>query len=110
MVLFTALDAGALAEGLLPCCRGSPPGTRWSWPRVHDPETARLAELPAPGATATDVYRRRPRTGRWSSGSRVRSALVRYGVDVIDAPVRQFASKVADAYLAPENESAASNR
>jgi len=30
----------------------------------------------------------------------VRTALVSYGVDVVDAPVGMFASRVADAYLA----------
>jgi len=65
---------------------------------VHDPALDALAY--APRATAADVYRAAAAHRALTERDRVRSALVRYGVDVVDAPVEQFASRVADEYLA----------
>jgi uncharacterized protein (DUF58 family) len=98
VVLFTALEPGALAEGLLPVLPRLAARHKVVVAAVHDPALDELAT--APRATAADVYRAAAAHRALVERGRVRSALVRYGVDVIDAPVEQFASRVADAYLA----------
>jgi uncharacterized protein (DUF58 family) len=98
VVLFTALEPGALAEGLLPVLPRLAARHKVVVAAVHDPALDRLAT--APRASATDVYQAAAAHRALVERGRVRSALVRYGVDVVDAPVEQFASKVADAYVA----------
>jgi uncharacterized protein (DUF58 family) len=98
VVLFTALEPGALAEGLLPVLPRLAARHRVVVAAVHDPALDQLAA--APRTTAAAVYRAASAHRALIERDRVRSALTRYGVDVIDAPVEQFASKVADAYLA----------
>jgi uncharacterized protein (DUF58 family) len=98
VVLFTALEPGALAEGLLPVLPRLAARHRVVVAAVHDPALDELAA--APRTTATAVYRAAAAHRALVERDRVRLALTRYGVDVVDAPVEQFASKVADAYLA----------
>ena len=98
VVLFTALEPGALAEGLLPVLPRLAARHKVVVAAVHDPALDALAY--APRATAADVYRAAAAHRALTERDRVRSALVRYGVDVVDAPVEQFASRVADEYLA----------
>jgi len=98
VVLFTALEPGALAEGLLPVLPRLAARHKVVVAAVHDPALDAFAY--APRATAADVYRAAAAHRALTERDRVRSALVRYGVDVVDAPVEQFASRVADEYLA----------
>ena len=98
VVLFTALEPGALAEGLLPVLPRLAARHKVVVAAVHDPALDALAF--APRARAADVYRAAAAHRALTERDRVRSALVRYGVDVVDAPVERFASRVADEYLA----------
>ncbi|GIJ52991.1 DUF58 domain-containing protein [Virgisporangium aurantiacum] len=98
VVLFTALEPGALAEGLLPVLPRLAARHRVVVAAVHDPALDTLAAAPRTSTGA--VYRAAAAHRALVERDRVRQALTRYGVDVIDAPVEQFASKVADTYLA----------
>jgi uncharacterized protein (DUF58 family) len=98
VVLFTALEPGAIAEGLLPVLPRLASRHKVVVAAVHDPALDRLAA--APPATAGDVYTAAAAHRALTERDRVRTALVRYGVDVVDAPAELFASQVADAYLA----------
>jgi uncharacterized protein (DUF58 family) len=98
VVLFTALEPGALAEGLLPVLPRLAARHKVVVAAVHDPALDALAF--APRTTAAEVYQAAAAHRALTERDRVRSALVRYGVDVVDAPVGQFASRVADTYLA----------
>jgi uncharacterized protein (DUF58 family) len=98
VVLFTALEPGALAEGLLPVLPRLAARHRVVVAAVHDPALDALAA--APRTTASAVYRAAAAHRALAERDRVRQALTRYGVDVVDAPVAQFASRVADTYLA----------
>jgi uncharacterized protein (DUF58 family) len=98
VVLFTALEPGALAEGLLPVLPRLASRHKVVVAAVHDPALDALAG--AAPAQAADVYAAAAAHRALAERDRVRSALVRYGVDVVDAPVDQFASRVADSYLA----------
>lgn len=97
IVLFTALEPGALGEGLLPVL-----------PRLAARHTVVIAALHDPvvgemiGAQATDaasVYRRVAGLRAREDRDRVARALSRHGVRVLDAPADVFASHVTDVYL-----------
>ena len=96
VVIFTALDPGALGEGLLPVLPSLVSRHTVVIAAVHDPSLEALA-------TARDnagvLYTAAAAERGLAELTRVRSALVRYGVHVIDAPAQTFASEVADAYL-----------
>jgi uncharacterized protein (DUF58 family) len=96
VVIFTTLEPGALGEGLLPVLPQLVARHTVIVAAVHDPSLERLA------------------TGRGDVGAlhaaaaaertlaeldRVRQALSRHTVHVVDAPVETFASAVADRYL-----------
>ncbi len=98
VVLFTALEPGALAEGLLPVLPRLAARHKVVVAAVHDPALDSLVS--AASTTPTAVYRSAAAHRALAERDRVRTALVRCGVDVVDAPVGLFASKVADAYLA----------
>jgi uncharacterized protein (DUF58 family) len=96
VVLFTTLDAGAVGEGLLPVLPTLVSRHRVVVAAVHDPALEAYAggrggvgELHVAAAAERGLAELR----------RVRAALVRYGVTVIDAPAETFASQVADTYL-----------
>jgi uncharacterized protein (DUF58 family) len=99
VVLFTALEPGALGEGLLPVLPRLCARHKVVVAAVHDPALARMAQLPAE-ADASTVYSAAAAQRTLAERDRVRAALRRNGVEVVDAPVDQFASRVADTYLA----------
>jgi uncharacterized protein (DUF58 family) len=98
VVLFTALEPGALAEGLLPVLPRLAARHKVVVAAVHDPALDALVSTPP--IVPRDVYTTAAAHRALTERDRVRMALVRYGVEVVDAPVELFASKVADAYLA----------
>jgi uncharacterized protein (DUF58 family) len=96
VVLFTTLDPGALGEGLLPVLPQLVAKHQVLVAAVHDQALDALAgrrDSPASLYTAAAAER------GLAELRRVRDALTRYGVHVVDAPVATFASAVADAYL-----------
>jgi uncharacterized protein (DUF58 family) len=99
VVVFTALEAAALGEGLLPVLPRLASRHKVVVATVQDTALADLADLP-PAAGVADVYRAAAAHRALADRDRVRAALVRYGVEVVDAPVDLFASRVADTYLA----------
>jgi uncharacterized protein (DUF58 family) len=98
VVLFTALEPGALGEGLLPVLPRLASRHKVVVAAVHDPAIA--AATTVDGASVDGVYRAAAAHRALAERDRVRAALRRYGVEVIDAPTDVFASRVADAYLA----------
>ncbi|SCG67188.1 DUF58 domain-containing protein [Micromonospora coxensis] len=97
VVLFTALEAGALGEGLLPVLPRLAARHRVVVAAVHDPVLTGLttAEPTRPG----DAYAAAAGWRALAERGRVRAALARYGVTVVDAPADRLAPTVADAYL-----------
>jgi uncharacterized protein (DUF58 family) len=100
VVLFTALEPGALGEGLLPVLPRLAAKHKVVVAAAHDPAITTMTALPEADVAAADVYTAAAAQRALAERERVRVALRRYGVEVIDAPVDLFASKVADAYLA----------
>ena len=96
VVLFTTLDAGAVGEGLLPVLPTLVSRHRVVVAAVHDPALEAYAGGRG-GVGALHVAAAAERG--LAELRRVRAALVRYGVTVIDAPAETFASQVADTYL-----------
>jgi uncharacterized protein (DUF58 family) len=96
VVLFTTLDPGALGEGLLPVL-----------PNLVSRHTVVVAAVHDNALDALAVQRGGSRALHTAAAAerglaelrRVRAALVRYGVHVVDAPADTFASAVADTYL-----------
>jgi uncharacterized protein (DUF58 family) len=99
VVIFTALDAAPIIEGLLPMLSRLTTRHRVVVASVRDPETARLAVLPATGATADDVHVAAAAELALAERERVRAVLTQLGVIVVDEPRDLFASRVTDAYL-----------
>ena len=99
VVIFTALDAAPIIEGLLPMLTRLATRHRVVVAGVRDPETARLAVLPATGATADDVHVAAAAELALAERERVRAVLTQLGAIVVDEPRDLFASKVADVYL-----------
>lgn len=97
VVLFTALEAGALGEGLLPVLTQLTARHKVVVAAVHDPALVELANRrgDAPGVYAAAAAHR-----TLAERDRLRAALRRHEVEVIDAPADVFASRIADAYLA----------
>ncbi len=99
VVLFTALEPAALGEGLLPVLSRLAARHKVVVAAAHDATLSRLTDLSSE-ATVDDVYSAAAAYRALAERDRVRAALTRHGVDVVDAPVELLASRVADAYLA----------
>ncbi|OLB75365.1 MAG: hypothetical protein AUI14_21220 [Actinobacteria bacterium 13_2_20CM_2_71_6] len=97
VVLFTALEAGALGEGLLPVLTQLTARHKVLLAAVHDPA---VTELAARRGDAPGVYAAAAAHRTLAERDRLQNALRRHEVEVIDAPADLFASQVADAYLA----------
>jgi uncharacterized protein (DUF58 family) len=97
VVLFTALEPGALSEGLLPVLPALTTRHMVLVAALHDPE---LGALAAGRADTPDLYSAAAAERALTERDRVRAALERFGALVIDAPADTFPSEVADAYLA----------
>jgi uncharacterized protein (DUF58 family) len=96
VVLFTALEAGALGEGLLPVLTQLTARHKVVLAAVHDPAVADLASR---RGDAESVYAAAAAHRTLAERDRLRAALSRHQVEVVDAPADVFASRVADAYL-----------
>jgi uncharacterized protein (DUF58 family) len=96
VVLFTTLDPGALGEGLLPVLPTLVARHTVMLAAVHDPA---LDALAAAHADAGTIHTAAAAERGLAELRRVRAALTRYGVHVVDAPADTFASAVADQYL-----------
>jgi uncharacterized protein (DUF58 family) len=97
VVILTTLEPGALGEGLLPVLPQLVARHTVIIAAVHDPSLERLAAgrgEPAALHTAAAAER------TLAELDRVRQALSRHNVHVVDAPVETFASTLADRYLA----------
>lgn len=96
VVLFTTLEPGAIGEGLVPVLPQLLGRHRVVVASVQDPALDALAaardSLPA-------VYTAAAAEKALAERRRVRAALSRYGVRVVEAPTGTFASAVADTYL-----------
>jgi uncharacterized protein (DUF58 family) len=97
VVLFTALEPGALGEGLLPVLTPLTVRHKVVVAAVHDPA---VVELTGSRGDLAAVYAAAAAHRTLAERERIRLALYRRGVEVVDAPVELFASRVADAYLA----------
>jgi uncharacterized protein (DUF58 family) len=96
VVIFTTLDPGALGEGLLPVLPQLVARHTVIVAAARDPAIDALAAA----RTDTEALHTAAAAERaLTELQRVRAALVRYGVHVVDAPVQTFASEVADRYL-----------
>lgn len=96
VVLFTSLEPGALGEGLLPVLPLLVARHRVVVAAVHD---IALDALAAGRGDVLRIYTAAAAERALAERHRVRGALARYGVEVVDAPVATFASAVADCYL-----------
>jgi uncharacterized protein (DUF58 family) len=96
VVLFTTLDPGALGEGLLPVLPSLVARHTVIVAAVRDPALDALA-AGRDGVAAIHVAAAAERG--LAELRRVRSALTRHGVSVIDEPAERFASAVTDRYL-----------
>ncbi|MFJ6195315.1 DUF58 domain-containing protein [Micromonospora sp. NPDC092111] len=97
VVLFTALEAGPLADGLLPVLPRLAARHRVVVAAVHDPVLTALTTT-APHRPE-DAYAAAAGWRALAERDRVRTALGRYGVTVVDAPADRLAPAVADTYL-----------
>jgi uncharacterized protein (DUF58 family) len=97
VVLFTALDAAALQEGLLPHLGSLTHRHTVLLASVGDP---RLGELARGRDDAAAVYGAAAAEHALSERARLSAELRRRGVEVVDAPLVSFAPAVADSYLA----------
>lgn len=97
VVLFTTLDPGALGDGLLPVLPNLVARHTVFVAAVHDPALDALAA----GRDGTGAIHTAAAAERGLAElQRVRNALTRYGVTVVDEPAQDFASAVTDKYLA----------
>jgi uncharacterized protein (DUF58 family) len=124
VVIFTALEPGAIGEGLLPVLPSLAARHKVVVAAVHDPVLTRLATMTGndgdptataatttgtaatttgtaatTGTTTGQVYTAVAAHRTLAERDRVRAALTRHGVIVVDAPTERFASAVADTYL-----------
>lgn len=99
IVLFTALEPGALGDGLLPVLPQLAAKHKVVVAAVHDPDLSRMAQV-QPGAGPEQVYAAASAQRTLAERERVSAALRRHGVEVVDAPADVFASRVTDHYLA----------
>lgn len=97
VVLFTALDAAPLEEGLLPVLGSLTSRHTVLLVSVGDP---RVEQMAAGRGTVEAVYDAAAAGRTRAERRRVTTVLRQRGVEVVDAPPERFASAVADAYLA----------
>lgn len=97
VVLFTALEAGAIGDGLLPVLPRLATRHRVVLAAAGDPVLNRLAT--ATPAGPDDPYAAASALRALAERDRVRAALSRYGVTVVDVPGHRLAPAVADTYL-----------
>ena len=97
VVLFTALEAAPLEEGLLPRLASLTSRHTVLLASVGDP---RLDALAAGRGDAASVYSAAAAEQARNERSHLAAELRRRGVEVVDAPLPTFAPSVADAYLA----------
>lgn len=97
VVLFTALEAGALGEGLLPVLPRLAARHRVVIAATHDPVLTGLTAAPPTGLD--DAYAAVAAWRALAERDRVRAALSRHGVTVVDTPADRLAPTVADTYL-----------
>ena len=105
VVLLTALEPSAIADGLLPVLPTLTRHHRVVLASVRDPELTRLAEAVDADAsgvvpTADTVYDAAAAAQELHRRARMRDVLLRLGVDVVDADAAQLAPALADHYLA----------
>jgi uncharacterized protein (DUF58 family) len=96
VVLFSSLEPGALGEGLLPVLPNLVSRHTVVLAAVHDPA---LDALAGQRGNTGDLHTAAAAERGLTELRRVRAALTRYGVHVVDAPAETFASQVADTYL-----------
>jgi uncharacterized protein (DUF58 family) len=96
VVLFTALDPGVIGEGLMPALPSLVARHTVVLAAVHDPTLELLA---AGRGDALAIHTAAAAQRGLAELRRVRAALTRYGVHVVDAPADRFAGVVADTYL-----------
>ncbi|MEO3818531.1 DUF58 domain-containing protein [Plantactinospora sp. B24E8] len=97
VVLLTALEAGALGEGLLPVLPRLAARHQVLVAAVHDPVLAELSTRRP--ERVQDAYATAAAWRALADRDRVRQALHRHGVTVVDAPADRLASMVSDTYL-----------
>ncbi|MFV2022002.1 DUF58 domain-containing protein [Micromonospora sp. LOL_023] len=97
VVLCTALEPGALGDGLLPVLPQLAARHQVVVASVHDPMLTALIDEPP--RDVGDVYAAAAAWRTAGERDRVRDALSRYGVLVLDAPPATFAGRLADLYL-----------
>ena len=97
VVLFTALEAGAIGDGLLPVLPRLATRHRVVLAAAGDPVLAGLATATPTGPD--DPYAAASAWRALAERDRVRAALSRYGVTVVDVPGHRLAPAVADTYL-----------
>lgn len=97
VVLFTALDPAPIEHGLLPVLTSLTSRHTVVIAAVGDP---RVAELAGRRGDAEAVYEAASAERTLADRQRITVQLRQRGVTVIDAPADQFASRVADTYLA----------
>jgi uncharacterized protein (DUF58 family) len=96
VVLFTALEPAAMAEGLLPVLGRLTARHTVIVAAVGDPA---VTEMAGARGNAVAVYQAAAAERSLGERRRITAALRHRGVHVVDAPADVFASKVADAYL-----------
>lgn len=100
VVLLTALEPSAIADGLLPVLPTLTRHHRVVLASVRDPELGRIADVEATGRpTADDVYDAAAAEHELDRRARMREVLARLGVDVVDADAAQLPPALADHYL-----------
>jgi uncharacterized protein (DUF58 family) len=96
VVLFTALEPGALGESLLPVLNQLTARHTVLIASVHDPS---LGEMAAGRGSVGAVFGAAAAHHALAERRRVADALTRRDVVVVDAPVALYASQVCDGYL-----------
>lgn len=100
VVLLTALEPSAIADGLLPVLPTLTRHHRVVLASVRDPELGRLSDVAATARpTADDVYDAAAAEHELARRSRMREVLAGLGVDVVDADAAQLPPALADHYL-----------
>lgn len=102
VVLLTALEPAAIADGLLPVLPTLTRHHRVVLASVRDPELTRLAEAPGAegrGVTADTVYDAAAAEQELHHRTWLRGVLGRMGVDVVDADSASLPPALADHYL-----------
>jgi uncharacterized protein (DUF58 family) len=97
VVLFTTLDPGALGEGLIPVLPSLVARHTVLVAAVHDPA---LDALAVGRGSASAIHTAAAAERGLAELRRVRAALTRHRVSVVDEPAQAFASAVTDHYLA----------